>query len=567
MIKYIIPIIIVLIVIIAVIFVFRNKHLTEMKRLQALKDKLQMKPVQDELAKVKGLNMNGQTEEMFESWKNKWENLNDQEFPKIDALIDELRGHIDRFQFGKASIAEKEIDARIADADKTIIQILDELDYLVNSEKQSSIEIEQLHEQYRTSRKTLLAHQYSFGDAARPLEERLELFNPQFEDYHQLTEAGDYLKAREIVEHLNREGQEIFKLISTIPGLLREIQKQIPSDLQELRYGHNELVDTGFYLRHLEIPEWIRDIEGELIELKDKVAELEIGTAELRVQEIREDIDHYFDALEAEYNSKKYVDQSVAPIGTRLHEVLKYTMDTAKETEEVQKSYQIPQNEAAIPVNCKQELTSIQQRYETIVHELELHQAAYSMVEVELKEIANDVERIFEEQDAFSDRLKNLRLDENSAADRLKKYTAKLRDTERRLHKANIPGIPDDIDARLSEAEEQLFIAHNKLKAIPLDMPDVFEAVKTAEIAVNETTKHVDSMIEDVKLVELLIQYGNRYRMTKPGMDESLTEAEDAFNNKRYTKALEIAAKAVENVEPGTIVKLEEIVNETLGKA
>lgn len=566
MIKYIIPIIIVLIVIIAVIFVFRNKHLTELKRLQALKEKLQQKPVQDELAKVKGLNMNGQTEEMFESWKNKWENLNDQEFPKIDDLIVELRGYIDRFQFGKASIAEQEIDASIHEADKMIAQILDELDYLVNSEKQSSIEIEQLQEQYRTSRKTLLAHQYAFGAAAKPLEERLELFNPQFESYNQLTEAGDYLKAREIVEHLNREGQEIFKLISTIPNLLRELQKQIPADLQELRYGHNEMADSGFYLLHLEIPEWIKDIEAELEELKDKVAELEIGTPELRVQEIREDVDHYFDALEAEFNSKKYVDQHVTQIGTRLHEVLSHTIATLQETEEVQKSYQVPDNEAGIPVNCKQELSAVQKRYETIVHELEVKQAAYSMVEVELKEIANDTERIYEEQDSFSDRLKNLRIDENSAADRLKDYTAKLRDTERRLHKANIPGIPDDIDARLAEAEEKLFVAHNKLKAIPLDMPDVFEAVKTAELAVNETTKHVDSMIEDVKLVELLIQYGNRYRATKPGMNEYLTEAEDAFNNMRYTKALEIAAKAVEDVEPGTIVKLEALVNETLGK-
>lgn len=566
MIKYIIPIIIVLIVIIAVIFVFRNKHLTEMRRLQALKDDLQKKPVQEELAKVKGLNMNGQTEAMFESWKNKWENLDDQEFPKIDNLLHALRGNVDRFQFGKATIVEQEIESHIHGADKIIDQILEELDHLLNSEKQSSIEIEQLQEQYKTSRKTLLAHQYSFGPAARPLEERLELFNPQFEDYHQLTDAGDYLKAREIVEHLNREGQEIFKLISTIPGLLREIQKQIPSDLQELRLGHNEMKETGFFLKHLEILEWIQATELELTELKDKIAELDIGTAELRVQEIREDIEHYFDCLEAEYNSKKYVDQYVTPVGTRLHEVLSYTLATARETEEVQKGYHLTGDEIATPLNCKQELVTVQQRYETIVHELEEHQAAYTMVEGELKEIANDAERIFEEQDAFSDRLKNLRIDENNASDTLKQLTATLRETERRLHKANIPGIPDDIESRLSEADEQLFVADQKLKAVPLDMPEVFEAVKTAELAVTETTKHVDSMIEDVKLVELLIQYGNRYRTTKPGMNDSLVEAEDAFNNMRYSKALEIVAKAVEKAEPGALKKMEELVDEVLSK-
>ena len=184
----------------------------------------------------------------------------------------------------------------------------------------------------------------------------------------------------------------------------------------------------------------------------------------------------------------------------------------------------------------------------------------------ELKEISNDTERIFEEQDAFSDRLKNLRIDENNASDTLKKLTAALRDTERRLHKANIPGIPDDIESRLSEADEQLFVADQKLKAVPLDMPDVFEAVKTAELAVTETTKQVDSTIEDVKLVELLIQYGNRYRTTKPGMNDSLVEAEDAFNNMRYAKALEIIAKAVEKAEPGALKKMEALVDEVLSK-
>lgn len=564
MIKYIIPIIIVLIVIVAVVFVFRNKHKAEMNRLQQLRDELHKKRVQEELAKVKVLNMNGQTEELFESWKNSWNQINDHEFPKIDELLKEVNEKLSKFQFSRVTNAEQEIASRVQESNETIDRILEELEHLLASEKQSTIEIEQLQEQHRTSRKTLLAHQYSFGDAANPLEERLERFNPQFEEFKQLTASGDYLKAREVVEQLNEEGQEIFKLISTIPGLLREIQKQIPSDLQELRIGHNEMEDTGFYLKHLEVTEWIQQTEEELQELKKQIAQLNVTQAELRVQEIREDIEHFFDALEAEFTSKQFVDEHVEEIGNRLTEVLESTVETAEEAVTVRKSYHLEDNEAAIPVNCKQELLSIKQRYEALVQELELHQAAYSMIEKELKETRNDVERIFEEQDRFADRLQSLRIDENSATQQLKTLQMNLRDTERRLHKANIPGVPNSIETRLSEAAEQLFIVENKLKEVPLNMPTVFESMKSAEVAVSESAKHVDSMIEDVKLVELLIQYGNRYRHTKQGMNENLTLAEDAFVNMRYSKALEIAAKAVEEAEPGALKKMEDIVNETL---
>ena len=55
-------------------------------------------------------------------------------------------------------------------------RILTELEELIGSEEKNRIEMEQLKEQYRAARKTLLAHQHSFGEAAVPLEKKLEQF-------------------------------------------------------------------------------------------------------------------------------------------------------------------------------------------------------------------------------------------------------------------------------------------------------------------------------------------------------------------------------------------------------
>ena len=48
----------------------RRKHNTEIERLEHEKHQIQNKPILEEMTKVKQLNMNGQTEEMFERWRN-----------------------------------------------------------------------------------------------------------------------------------------------------------------------------------------------------------------------------------------------------------------------------------------------------------------------------------------------------------------------------------------------------------------------------------------------------------------------------------------------------------------
>jgi Negative regulator of septation ring formation len=146
--KYIIPTIIVLCVIIAIVFLFRRKHRNEIQRLDQKKLQIQNKPVLEELTKVKALNMNGQTEEMFERWRNKWTELMDVEMPKIDVLLFDAEEQVDQFHFGKATEIEKEIESRITEYDQEMVKILKELDELIGSEEKNRIEIEQLKEQY-----------------------------------------------------------------------------------------------------------------------------------------------------------------------------------------------------------------------------------------------------------------------------------------------------------------------------------------------------------------------------------------------------------------------------------
>ncbi|WP_205758476.1 septation ring formation regulator EzrA [Lysinibacillus sp. SGAir0095] len=562
--QYIIIVVIVLLALFIVGLLIRRKHNVVIQRLEQEKMQIQHYPIFEELTKVKSLNMNGQTEEMFEHWRNIWTEVIDVHVIKIDSMLFDAEEYIDRFKFKKATNVELAIEEYIAKCEKSKNQIISELEELIGSEEKNRIEIEQIKEHYRSARKTLLAHQYSFGPALSELEKKVEQFVPKFEEFDELTVDGNYLQAREIVLGLNSESQIIYHLLSEVPTLLSEIQTKIPAAIHELRNGQREMEEQSYYLNHLELTKYLDHLEEELETLKSKLADLDVDSVAPRLTEVIEEIENYYDLLEKEVIARNYVDKNCDDTFQTLNEVVKVTKEISNEAVYVQSSYHLPENEAEIPRLGLKQLEVIQKRFELLVTRVKDEKSAYSSLQEELFEISEEIDRIKDEQEQFSNRLKNLRIDENKARAKLDSLKRILQETDRQLNKANIPGIPEEMDARIEEAEEQIYIVMQSLQDIPLNMNRVQSNIENAEKCIQEVSKHAQEMVENVMLIERIIQYGNRYRGTNPKVNDLLLESEHAFHQYRYIKALEDAAAAVELAEPGAIKRIEELVQDEL---
>lgn len=86
--------------------------------------------------------------------------------------------------------------------------------------------------------------------------------------------------------------------------------------------------------------------------------------------------------------------------------------------------------------------------------------------------------------------------------------------------------------------------------------------LENAKQSVQEVRGKTEELLENVMLVEWIIQYGNRYRASNERVHAQLQEAEESFRQFRYAKALEEAATAVEEVEPGAMKRIEELLQE-----
>jgi len=96
--EYLLIIILLLVAIIVYGFLKRKKIYAEVDRLESWKLRILNEPVTDEIAKVKQLNMTGQTEEKFESWRVTWDEIVTNELPAIDDLLFEAEEAADRYR-------------------------------------------------------------------------------------------------------------------------------------------------------------------------------------------------------------------------------------------------------------------------------------------------------------------------------------------------------------------------------------------------------------------------------------------------------------------------------------
>jgi len=565
--EYIIIPVILLLILAIVGFMMRRKHTTIISKLENEKSQIQNNPINEEISKVKSLNMNGETEEMFERWRNSWDEVIDVHMTKIDSLLFDAEDQINRLRFNKATLIEREIEDYIKKCEQDKDKILEELNELIGSEEKNRIEIEQLKEYYRSARKTLLAHQHSFGVALPALEKKLETFVQKFEEFDVLTSEGNYLQAREIVIGLNQESQQTFEYINDVPTILTELQVKLPGAVQELRSGQREMEEQSYYLQHLELTEELNKFEEEFVALKSELAELNLNVVKPRVTDINEEIDHFYDLLEKEVIAKNYVDQNCDRLLSSITNVISSTKLVSDEATFVQQSYCLNEKDAEIPKAALKQLEALQRRYDLLAMRVREEKSAYSSLQEELIEISDELERIHEEQGHLSNTMKKLRIDENKARTQVEKLKKTLQETDRLLNKANIPGIPEEMDARLDEAAEHIYLVMQSLQEVPLNMGTVHNNLNAATLCVEDVKAKSHELIENVMLIERIIQYGNRHRATNPKLNSRLKEAEGSFNQFRYSKALEEAGTAVEEMEPGALKRIQELVaEETMSK-
>lgn len=555
---YILIAIIILVIVTAAVLLYLRSVKTQMIDTQYSRlHEVDQLPFKLDLVKLKNYNLHGEAKVLYNNWQDEWSETLNTHSTHAENALEQSKTNVEQFKFAKSTKNNELAGENIEIIKNKYDELTEEVARFVKAVeegKHQNIESERL---YREAKRDVLANGHKFGDAKKPLEEVIKAYEPEVAKYEKMVNDGDYLRANEFIFSTYNELLNLKDNMDEIPKLIKEVQKELPQQFQELRYGCRDLRAKGYDLDHIKVENRLSTLKSNLNRVEPLVAKLELEEAESILDSIHDELDDMYELVEHEVNAKNKFDGGKDVITDELFnaKALNYTLRT--EIDYIKEQYHIDESDVQKVMNYENEIENLITIYSDMINETEKNTTRYSAIVDNIDYLKNNAHTIHEEQNSIQEHLVNLREDDAEARENLRYVNDRKEKVYRELMSSNLVTLPEQFIVMKHEIEVNIREVENYFSRRPLNVEYVKAKVNDTVLMMNKFEQEAYAVMRDSQLTELMIQYGNRFRSTDADLNAHLNEAERLFKENRYKRALDVAKDAVESVEPGSAAKIE----------
>lgn len=555
---YIIGLVLVIIALIIVGLILRKRIYDVVDRQESWKMDIMNRNIALQLARIKKLNLSGETQKKFESWKEHWEYIVTKQLPDIEEYLFDVEEAADHYRFPTAKKTLRKVDQTLQSIEKDIDKMLLELDELIKSEEASRKKIEGLEPEIKALRKELSQKRYQYGKAEAHYDMELYEVEESLRKYHELTESGDYLEAQQLVDRLKLQIEKLQVEMEEFPSLYKACKETLPTQLDELISGIKDMKVDGYRVEHLGLEKEIRNYQERLLDCIGSVEKGDVTVAKEIISEIDERIKDMYQLLENEAVAKNYIETKIPTYRQKLGSLDTMFHDTKIEVEQLRQTYYFEDSDMEKYLTLDKTITTLKKQLDELAENVEDHAVSHLQIRDKLDANLQQVESLIQQHEDFIKFIHNLRKDELEAKEKLEEMKNQVYNMIRKLKKSNIPGVPNFIWSLLETTSQKNDRVLKAIESKPLDMTAVQHAISEANKSVDHATEQTDFIMDQAYLTEQVIQYANRYRSRYPLLAAKLAESERLFRSYEYELSLEHAAQAIEEIEPGALKRIEE---------
>ncbi|WP_353059208.1 septation ring formation regulator EzrA [Staphylococcus aureus] len=559
MVLYIILAIIVIILIaVGVLFYLRSNKRQIIEKAIERKNEIETLPFDQNLAQLSKLNLKGETKTKYDAMKKDNVESTNKYLAPVEEKIHNAEALLDKFSFNAAQSEIDDANELMDSYEQSYQQQLEDVNEIIALYKDNDELYDKCKVDYREMKRDVLANRHQFGEAASLLETEIEKFEPRLEQYEVLKADGNYVQAHNHIAALNEQMKQLRSYMEEIPELIRETQKELPGQFQDLKYGCRDLKVEGYDLDHVKVDSILQSLKTELSFVEPLISRLELEEANDKLANINDKLDDMYDLIEHEVKAKNDVEETKDIITDNLFKAkdMNYTLQT--EIEYVRENYYINESDAQSVRQFENEIQSLISVYDDILKEMSKSAVRYSEVQDNLQYLEDHVTVINDKQEKLQNHLIQLREDEAEAEDNLLRVQSKKEEVYRRLLASNLTSVPERFIIMKNEIDHEVRDVNEQFSERPIHVKQLKDKVSKIVIQMNTFEDEANDVLVNAVYAEKLIQYGNRYRKDYSNVDKSLNEAERLFKNNRYKRAIEIAEQALESVEPGVTKHIEE---------
>ncbi|HHA2987906.1 TPA: septation ring formation regulator EzrA [Staphylococcus aureus] len=559
MVLYIILAIIVIILIaVGVLFYLRSNKRQIIEKAIERKNEIETLPFDQNLAQLSKLNLKGETKTKYDAMKKDNVESTNKYLAPVEEKIHNAEALLDKFSFSASQSEIDDANELMDSYEQSYQQQLEDVNEIIALYKDNDELYDKCKVDYREMKRDVLANRHQFGEAASLLETEIEKFEPRLEQYEVLKADGNYVQAHNHIAALNEQMKQLRSYMEEIPELIRETQKELPGQFQDLKYGCRDLKVEGYDLDHVKVDSTLQSLKTELSFVEPLISRLELEEANDKLANINDKLDDMYDLIEHEVKAKNDVEETKDIITDNLFKAkdMNYTLQT--EIEYVRENYYINESDAQSVRQFENEIQSLISVYDDILKEMSKSAVRYSEVQDNLQYLEDHVTVINDKQEKLQNHLIQLREDEAEAEDNLLRVQSKKEEVYRRLLASNLTSVPERFIIMKNEIDHEVRDVNEQFSERPIHVKQLKDKVSKIVIQMNTFEDEANDVLVNAVYAEKLIQYGNRYRKDYSNVDKSLNEAERLFKNNRYKRAIEIAEQALESVEPGVTKHIEE---------
>lgn len=552
----IIAVVILIIVVIAAMLLTNRKQLREIEVVDAALNEIENMHLENAIERLDKMDLAGESLTTLNTWRKSYVEASTKKLPKVQKLIEEAANENTSYKLFKSrkniKQAQEIIKPTLEDARNTKAVFTE----LLESNKENQIRYDALIKVYRELRKSVLAGSFEYGDAIDQIEDQLASMERDFEEAKNLSSQGDHVEAKRVLSKIRMSLGALQKRLPKIKEAYHQLAVVFQDQLKELSNVYKKMISEKYYITDIDVLARIKEIHDEIDQACKLLAETKVEDLDQANKKISGEIDHLYDVLAKEYKARPFVEKNQNKMLTLIAHQQAASKKLVEKLQHIDESYELTHGELEKSKELEQEVNNMNRQYTVDTQSIADGKGVYSAIQDSWLQMLDRLREIDQEQAKMSTDVDGLYDSENVANDSIKRFKQEVSLVYRRLERRNLPGNPDSFVQMYTLVVNEIGHVSDELSQVRINMEKISSELIQISDDVERLKREADDIINSANLVELTMQYSNKYA-DKDTMKQAQKRALQLFDEFNYKEALDTIATALEKAEPGSYQRLE----------
>ncbi|MBN6050080.1 septation ring formation regulator EzrA [Lactobacillus helveticus] len=552
----IVAVVILIIVVVASMLLINRKQLQEVEVIDAALNEIEEMHLEEDIKRLNKMDLAGESLTTLNTWRKSYKEASTKKLPRVQKLVEEAANENATYKLFKARKKIKEAQQIIKPALEDARNTKAVFTELLESNKENQIQYDALIKVYRELRKDVLANSFEYGAAIDQIEDQLASMESDFEEAKNLSSQGDHVEAKRVLSKIRMSLAALQKQLPKIKEGYHQFEVVFQDQLKELSNVYKKMISEKYYITKVDVLSRIKDIHDQIDSARKLLSELKVDELANENKKISSEIDGLYDVLAKEYKARPFVEKNQSKMLALISHQQTASKKLVEKLQHIDESYELTHGELEKSKELEKEVNNMNRQYTVDTQNIADGKGVYSAIQDSWLEMLDRLREIDAEQVKMSTDVDGLYDSENVANDSIKHFRQEVSLVYRRLERRSLPGNPDSFIQMYTLIVNEIGHVSDELSQVRINMEKISNELIQISDDVERLKREADDIINSANLVELTMQYSNKYA-DKDSIKQAQKKAMQLYDEYNYKEALDTIATAIEKAEPGSYQRLE----------